>query len=1580
MVSRHFVESNRLNNFAVSSAQLGEGLQNAGAALMAGGNSFTESLALLTASNNTLQDISKSSTAMRTIAARLRQSSAELEEIGDEGLAAEYNTTSKYRAKLLAITGVDILESDLKTFRSTYDILKDIAGVWDSLEDIDQAAVTEMIGGVRQQSAVASLFQTFGDAKRIIEDTANAAGSMQSAYENYIDSIQGRLNTLTASSQEMFNNLLDSDLIKGGVSAVTALVEALNWFIETIGLLPTVGAGVGLYKLISSVGAFNNEVKGALAVLDGIKETKEAVDVLQAFDLGVSKTALSLSNLSDARQADAMYALKQLAAHKLIHKANIQDIVDSAKLNAVESQRLKGALERAAANNLEKLSVEAVTFAELNDAMIAARVDDVKRQEIAARYANAMAAKSEASSLTGLAATAKTAGAGLVGVGKSILAVAKAHPVLAIAAVAVSAFAIVKKIQKEQLEALEKNAEESREKYSELTSEVESLTDRLTDVRDRIKEIERIGVPEMVDKDELKSLKEQNEELERELRIKKALAEMADQEAEQDALLALGEKYPDWLSSGRSKIDQYNHNKAQQAETERQYAYLLDFKRLGVLPSFMDSQYELDIELAALEGSLDYYKKVLQTQATELKELYEWIDTNVVAAIGGSASTEDAQRFLGEWNEFLTQYDTMLAKSYDGQSGSSGIFAGGEDVVTAEQLNKQLGLVIEKYELLRTLQNEMSAGGGLSADSLEKITEKFSGLDEAVAQYHQGLIDEKELVRLVSAAYQGALNNYRKMEGKLNVQAMLADETEIKTFSEQLSDIVGKFDLLHEAQKSFSESGTLTASTLSSIIGQFPAMEESVMLYVTGMKSGKELLAELAVAYRKDETNWKSTMKAKLYASDAFCNGLSEEQSKLIDELAESYGVDLKNFRTIEEAKADIQRQIIAQLAENYAHYANATLQDLKARLTVLQALQKDRRAINADSLNADDEAGRHTIKNASLLYQDEITALIKAIADIEGAYKGLDDILLEGWNPGKFSSITDDAEDAFEKFKAKWEDWFSDMEFKVNLKYEAGDLDGANKLYQQMVDKAQELLSDAYAEGMTIDDEWVQDLISKVNTYKKALADLRIEEYDKLIEYNDKFDVWNNVDYTKLDKLKEKLAAINEQYITGLRSYQDWYDAFVATSNDIYDIQRDALETVLDEMLAAIKKGYEDEIEMIESVADEKIESLENEKDIYSELIALKKKLLEDTRDEANYEKEVEKRVKSIAKLQERISQLALDNSREATAERLKLEEQLAQEQEELAKFQSDAATDAALEALDAQGEAFEKAQDDKIKEVEDTAEKEVEILKDQLDNEVALRKQALAQIDRDYEVMMQDIVGYFRELGYEIDESLIDKLREGLALVAQFGSYSGADSGISTNVGDLSTSSVTSLVQQMKNNSAAWHNSDDTEKARLAAENERIAELLKAMGYDIWKNAAEGVWYIKIDGKTMRLFEKFHSGGVAGMVGTPKSDEIFALLRKGEVILNDDQQTSLLNIFDNAGKWMQNQMAQTIGAMMKGAYSRPVSNDETRIGTFAPNIEVNITHNGNMSDADAKRYGNQIADVALDKLWSTLQRRGIT
>ena len=70
------------NNYPISVSDIAEGMTNASSALAAAGNSYEESIALLTAANTTIQDASKSSTGLRTIAARIRDTDAELSELG----------------------------------------------------------------------------------------------------------------------------------------------------------------------------------------------------------------------------------------------------------------------------------------------------------------------------------------------------------------------------------------------------------------------------------------------------------------------------------------------------------------------------------------------------------------------------------------------------------------------------------------------------------------------------------------------------------------------------------------------------------------------------------------------------------------------------------------------------------------------------------------------------------------------------------------------------------------------------------------------------------------------------------------------------------------------------------------------------------------------------------------------------------------------------------------------------------------------------------------------------------------------------------------------------------------------------------------------------------------------------------------------------------------------------------------------------------------------------------------------------------------------------------------------------------
>jgi hypothetical protein len=48
-------------------------------------------------------------------------------------------STAKLREEIMALSGVDIMEADGQTFKSTYRIMDELAAKWQDLTDIQQA-------------------------------------------------------------------------------------------------------------------------------------------------------------------------------------------------------------------------------------------------------------------------------------------------------------------------------------------------------------------------------------------------------------------------------------------------------------------------------------------------------------------------------------------------------------------------------------------------------------------------------------------------------------------------------------------------------------------------------------------------------------------------------------------------------------------------------------------------------------------------------------------------------------------------------------------------------------------------------------------------------------------------------------------------------------------------------------------------------------------------------------------------------------------------------------------------------------------------------------------------------------------------------------------------------------------------------------------------------------------------------------------------------------------------------------------------------------------------------------------------
>lgn len=81
MVSTHFYEeSNSLNSYAISSSGIGEALKKSSSALAAGNNTFEESVSMITAMNEVLQDPALTGTTMKMLSLRIRGAKTDIED------------------------------------------------------------------------------------------------------------------------------------------------------------------------------------------------------------------------------------------------------------------------------------------------------------------------------------------------------------------------------------------------------------------------------------------------------------------------------------------------------------------------------------------------------------------------------------------------------------------------------------------------------------------------------------------------------------------------------------------------------------------------------------------------------------------------------------------------------------------------------------------------------------------------------------------------------------------------------------------------------------------------------------------------------------------------------------------------------------------------------------------------------------------------------------------------------------------------------------------------------------------------------------------------------------------------------------------------------------------------------------------------------------------------------------------------------------------------------------------------------------------------------------------------------------
>lgn len=248
------------------------------------------------------------------------------------GRSKDGETTSTEKAnaeKALSSIGVGIrgVDGDIQDLSITLDSLSQ---VWGTLTRSQQNYVAEQIAGVRQISTFKAMMDNYNRALELEKTALESNGTAMRINETRAESIDGKLQKLSATMSKMYNNAVSEDAIKGALDFANALVNVVdklgllqgafsalgvaglakgvsllsaNWStLVSIMTSPTAGVAMGVGAVASAYSAYNNYIK------EMIENTRQSADEFAtnnaSLDEQISKvqelkTALASGTLSE---------------------------------------------------------------------------------------------------------------------------------------------------------------------------------------------------------------------------------------------------------------------------------------------------------------------------------------------------------------------------------------------------------------------------------------------------------------------------------------------------------------------------------------------------------------------------------------------------------------------------------------------------------------------------------------------------------------------------------------------------------------------------------------------------------------------------------------------------------------------------------------------------------------------------------------------------------------------------------------------------------------------------------------------------------------------------------------------------------------------------------------------------------------------------------------------------------------------------------------------------------------------------------------------------------------------------------
>ncbi len=374
--------------------------------------------------------------------------------------------------------GVSLFEADdPETYRSTYDILHDIADIWNELTDKNQAQLLEVLFGKRQGQVGSAILSNFESAESAIEKMADATGNADAEMEKITQSLEYKLNALKETWVGVAQNLFQTDDLKIAVAGLSAFSAAIDNLTQSLGLFGTVGLVTAislLFKFRSTIGSLHTTV---LPVVDAIKASGMAMNGSAA---SVQFLASKLVGLDKAQQAAVMSALgltveqkKQVASMNMALAASQKYTIKELAKAASTDKDTASTLANNMAKSVGKRKSEQLTAAMTAEILNSKRLTAAQKQSILSTLEQTAANQAQALSWRAVGANAKAA-----------LAAMATNPMTWVMAATAAVMGLVQAFRNHKQE-----QEEARQAASEAAGTYNEMADSISDYKEKIIEL-----------------------------------------------------------------------------------------------------------------------------------------------------------------------------------------------------------------------------------------------------------------------------------------------------------------------------------------------------------------------------------------------------------------------------------------------------------------------------------------------------------------------------------------------------------------------------------------------------------------------------------------------------------------------------------------------------------------------------------------------------------------------------------------------------------------------------------------------------------------------------------------------------------------------------------------------------------------------------------------------------------------------------------------------------------------------------------------------------------------------------------